>query len=170
MEGYSMHLEGIKKQVSENFERILIEDAEGVGMLNANASFQLAKPYITADYVYLLDDDDYLIDADFTQDIERIARTFKPDIIFVKNNIINGLHDNTYPTKRVWLGSPKRGEIGGSCFIVKNWLFQKYIHLFAQPSFGDFHFIDGIMKNESTVNYWHDKLVMRTYKVSHGGV
>lgn len=164
---FTEHLKYIEKQSLKNFQQIFIVDKVGQGMLAANTSLQLATEHIKSNYVYLLDDDDLLVDKDFVIRIRSIIELKKPDIIFVKAFIETSHPDKIFPHTNCWRKWPKddkklRGHIGGGCFIVTKELYEKYIHHFALSSFGDWNFITNIMKDDSLNVYWLDKIVVES--------
>jgi hypothetical protein len=164
---FKNHTESIKKLKSFDFEQIFIVDPVGYGMLEANTSFQYVKDQIKGEWVYLLDDDDFLTDPNFVGILKENHEDV--DVIFFKNKILTGDGDQIYPKPDSWESRvPKRGQIGGSCFAVRRWVYDKYIHYFAKPSFGDWYFITEVLKDENVKCKWVDKLMFETGRVSHG--
>lgn len=166
---FAQHKASIAALTSTDYEQVFIIDRIGHGMLAANRSFAQANPF--GKYVYLLDDDDYLTRPDFIQ-LVASAKTEggnDPDVIFFKNKILTGDGDQLYPKPQSWqTRQPKRGQIGGSCFVVKRWVFDLYIHHFGHPSFGDWHFITRVLADDAVRCVWVDELIMQTGKVSRG--
>lgn len=163
---FEQHRNSITSLNSDDFQQIYIIDNKKVGMLNANAAFQLAKKHIEGEYVLLLDDDDFITEPNII-DILKSYKQF--DTMFIKAKILTGDGDEIYPKAQSW-GSrkPMRGQIGGSCFIVKKEIYCKYIHHFALPSFGDWNFITEVLKDENITFALINKLMVETGKVSHG--
>lgn len=162
--GLTKNQQSINSLTDKDFEQVFIEDEIGYGMLEANTSFQYVKNIIKGEYVYLLDDDDFIVEPRM---IEELKKYKSYDVIFVKNKILTGDGDQLYPKKSIWKGTPKRGTIGGSCFVVKKEIYKKYISHFAKPSFGDFDFITAVLSDKPKCA-WLDLLVMETGKVSRG--
>lgn len=163
--GIEFNQGGIAIQVKRNFEQVFIEDHKGMGMLEANRSFQYVSDMIRGEYVHLLDDDDYYTNPVFTQRMEELATT-KPDIILFKMKIFTGDGDNIYPKPDCWGDIPKIARIGGSCFIVRRDVYQKHIHQFGIRRCGDFNFLKSVWTDSPRV-IWHDEMMCEA-KPSYG--
>ena len=163
---FEQHVQSLKN-IGTDFEQIFIVDPFGHGMLSANASFQHVKELIRGQFVYLLDDDDFITDNHFIEMLKENA--LHTDIIFFKNKILNGDGDQIFPKPDSWQSlTPKLNQIGGSCFAFRKWIFDKYIHHFAHTSCGDWHFITEVLKDELVKTKWMDRLMFETGKVSSG--
>lgn len=167
--GLYANLASIESLIDKDLEQIFINDPVGLGMLSANTSFSNpeTRRLIDGRYVYLLDDDDFIINPNFITDLKTIANTFNPDVIFFRMTIKNGMNDDDYPTKQCWGNKPMIAHIGGSCFVVKKEVWLKYIHNFAHARCGDFQFINSVWESGVT-NYWMDILCAETGRVSRG--
>ncbi len=160
------HVDSVKT-LSLDYEEILIVDPAGYGMLEANKSFQYVADEIEGEYVYLLDDDDFIVNKNFIQILKELGN--RADVIFFKMKILTGDGDQIYPKPQSWkTRQPKRGQIGGSCFVVKKWVYQKYITNFAHPSFGDWNFITEVLKDSKVKTEWINVMMAETGKVSRG--
>lgn len=157
-QGFALNQASIKK-LKGSFEQIFIKDKAGLGMFAANSSFQLAVPHIRGQWVYLLDDDDYMVDPDIIQKIKKS----KADVVVVRALI----KSTVYPPNALWEKRPKRAGIGGGCVFVRREHFIKYISHFTHERMGDFEFIDCLFSANLKVE-WMDRLVVKTFKVSHG--
>lgn len=164
---FKNHMRSISNLIL-NYEQIIIEDDKKLGMLAANTSFQFVNDLIDGQYIHLLDDDDFYTNKDFIQEIKKASQGL-PDIIFFKMKILTGDGDEIYPKQTSWNSrEPKRGQIGGSCFVVRKWVYDKYIHNFAHPSFGDWNFITQVLKDKAVKAKWIDIKMCETGKVSRG--
>ena len=162
------HQHSIRNLYSLSREQIFIEDYLKQGMLAANTSFQFVTDMIEGQYIHLLDDDDFYTDYNFIEKLQGIANGY-PDVIVFKMKILTGDGDEIYPKPDSWKSrEPKRGQIGGSCFFVRKCVYAKYIHLFAQPSFGDWHFISAVLADKALTVKWIDTVMCETGKVSRG--
>jgi hypothetical protein len=164
---FEQHLHSLKN-IGSDFEQIFIKDYTGQGMLSANASFQYVQDLIQGEFVFLLDDDDFITDDCFIEVLKENAKD--TDVIFFKNKIHTGDGDEVYPKPESWESrTPKRSQIGGSCFVIRKWIYDKYIHHFAHPVCGDWHFITEVLKEETIKTKWVNRMMFETGKVSHGG-
>ena len=67
----------------------------------------------------------------------------------------------------MWGKEIKACHIGGMCFAVKREIFDKVMCYYDQPSMGDFHFIDAVIKSGASV-YWLDEFQAETFRVGRG--
>lgn len=168
--GLSANKASIVSLTDKDVEQIFITDHIGVGMLEANRSFSKSevKCLIDGEYVFLLDDDDFIVNKNMVNELKKIHSQFNPDVIFFRMIIKNNMNNNYYPTdKDCWGIRPVIARIGGSCFVVKKEIYMKYIHHFALPRCGDFAFINEVF-NSGASCYWHNVLMCETGKVSRG--
>lgn len=164
--GLSKNLESINSLIDKDFEQVFIEDNIGIGMLEANMSFQKINP--SGKYVFLLDDDDFITNPNMIGLLKSVYRSHNPDVIFFRMTIKNNMNNNYYPTDELcWGNKPIIARIGGSCFVVKREIYNKFIHHFAHARCGDFYFIDAVFNSGASV-YWLDVKMCETGKVSRG--
>jgi hypothetical protein len=149
-------------QTDKDFEHILLKDMIGQGIGGANCFFYKTRDLPKGEYIFMLDDDNFVAYADFIKDIKEIAAKESPDIIyFKKRQIIE------YPTFKSWGKGPVMDHIDTSCFCVKREIFEKYIIEFCQPKKGDYFFLQAAHFNAKKV-YWFDKLTNLAYRISSG--
>lgn len=164
--GLSKNQASVKSLTDQDYEQIFITDDIGKGLYEANRSFQDVSP--NGKLVYLLDDDDFIVNPDMITELKQIVKEHDPDVIFFRMIIKNNMNGNYYPTSEIcWGVKPVIARIGGSCFVVKNDIYKKFIHNFAHARCGDFHFINAVFESGAKC-YWHDKLMCETGRVSHG--
>lgn len=163
---FQQHLESVERFTSTNYEQVFIIDRIGVGMLNANKSFQFAKP--RGRWVHLCDDDDFYTDPNFVEEVEKLDKA-GVDVGIFKCKILTGDGDEMYPKPESWnTRAPKRGQIGGSCIVFRRWVYDRYMHTFSLPSFGDWNFITRVLADPKVKAVWVDKKIVETGKVSRG--
>ena len=166
-EAYGAHKESIKRLESKDFEELMIIDSVGYGVHEANRSLSEAIGRVSGDYVYLLDDDNFLLNPKMIDSLKKVSKKHNPDVIIFRAYIRNGKYDDIYPTSHVWRKEIKACHIGGICFAVKREIFDKFIYYYDQPSMGDFHFIDAVIKSGASV-YWLDEFQAETFRVGRG--
>lgn len=143
-------------QSDKDYDHILLIDDIGRGYHFANKQFYANRQRVTGDYVFLLDDDDYLVYSDFIKSIKQIVNTHSPDVIMLKMQT----QAHIFPTPDVWRKKPILGSIGTSCFCVANPVYQKHIKAFGTRSCGDINFIRSVFKDTYKI-YWFDKIIAR---------
>lgn len=134
----------------------MINDKIGAGIWWANQQIMHAADLIKGQYVFVLDDDDFLICDSFIAELKDLIENASspPDIIFVKGYIDLRL----MPLR--WELPPQRGGIGAPNFIVKNNVFKRHAKAWNIDRAGDAHFIESVWTEAPNYNIkWWDKLV-----------
>ena len=146
----------VKKQTSQDYEHVFLVDNIGRGYAYANSLFYLHREKVKGEFVFLLDDDDYVTEPNFISHIKAIVIGESPDVIMVKMQT----EAHIFPLKNVWKKVPISGSIGTSCFVVSNKVYQRHIKAFWQNCGGDYHFIKEVFKHNYKV-FWFDKIITR---------
>ena len=169
--GLSANLNSVAELTSDSYEHIFLNDQKGLGRPMANISFSLVVPDVKGQYVFLLDDDDFLVNKNMIEELQQIVEgnATRVDVIVFRNIIKNGSFDNYYPSPECWASKvPKIAHIGGSCFVCRTEVFKEFVMHFGRPACGDFHMLDAMYKSNKLNWYWHDSLMMETGVVSRG--
>lgn len=169
-EGFKRN-QGAMNKLSGTWEQIFIKDKTGKGLHYANMSFMLASPFISGEYVYMIDDDDFINNPNMIPILKDISEKHNPDVIVFRMTIKNGAFNNHYPSPKCWREKkPLQAHIGGSCFVVKRDLWKQNIHHFGKPRFGDYFFLEALWRITPRIkSYWCDVLMAETGgKPSHG--
>ena len=146
-----LNRDSLQQQTDPDFEQIIVEDAGMKGYLWANTQiFQIADR-LNGQYVYVLDDDDCLIDNDFIKKLKYLieAQIAAPEVIICKGYIDFKL----FPT--IWSQPIARGQIGSPNFIVRNDIFQKNAIHWIHDRAGDFNFISSCGSHEDFL-WWNE--------------
>ena len=169
-EGFRRNEQSVDSLKNKSWEHILIIDQKGAGVYYANMSFVLAIQAVKGEYVFMLDDDDFINNPDMIDELMKDTES-KPDIVLFKMEIKNGNFNNIYPSPECWQSrKPKIAHIGTSCFAVRRDIWAKYIHHFGHPRCGDYRFLEAIWNGENNLkSIWLDVLMSETGgKPSHG--
>jgi len=143
------------QQTDPDFEQIIIDDTAERGYLYANLKIFKIADKLHGRYIYILDDDDYLIENNFIKDFKQLVSSQSPEPTVI---ICKGFIDEK-PFPKVWQAPIHRGQIGSPNFIVRNDVFQINAIHWVQERAGDFHFISACGKHENF--YWWDKIVFK---------
>ena len=155
----------VRKQTRYDYERVLLVDKTGIGINAADARMAAEAPaLINGDYVYILDDDDLLIDNQFVDHIHAIAQAHDPDIIMVRSD--NG-RLGILPSAAVWEKKPQPGRVSVLNYVVKAEIWKRHAPAFAThpTDAGDAMFIVELFRHDYSV-YWLDLVVAMTGPVS----
>jgi len=121
----------------------------------ANSQIHENRDKLSGKWIYVLDDDDWLIYPRFIEDLKKIDKNNNPDVVICKGYI----GPNLYPSEGYWERRPLRATIGSPNFIVKTNFFLKYSFEWCRPKAADFFFINTVYQNAAT--YWWDKIVFK---------
>jgi hypothetical protein len=135
-------------------EHVMIHDQGGHGMHWANKQIFEHSWKVHGQYIYILDDDGFLLYDDFIADFKKLLINLdkEPDVIFCKGWIINKL----FPTN--WKEMPERRGIGAPNFIIKYETFLEHAFTWDTPRAGDYQFITSVLKQNPKI-YWWDKIL-----------
>lgn len=152
-------------QIDPDYEHIIIVDTEGKGLYEANKSLAENKHRVRGQYVFILDDDDYVSSRYFIRHLKNIVNQHKVDIILFK--AYRKPFSQVLPSRRVWGKRPILGDIGSCCFVVRRAIWQKHIHEFGRPKHGDYHFIKALFDKKYSL-YWVSKVMIMIPTIGGG--
>lgn len=153
----------VAAQTDRDLEQVLVTDDEKRGLVWADANLASAKNLIRGEYVYVLDDDDYLVDAEFVAKAKEAAREHEPGIIFVRMRRLP-FWGKVLPCEATWGRPPSLGYIGSPCFVVKRELWVEHIEAWGQPAHGDYYFITKVYNTGCAV-VWLDRVVAEVDRI-----
>jgi len=156
--------ETLRVQTDQDFEHLILVDKVGVGIELANQSFDRCKHYVNGTYVYILDDDDEIVDHRFIQDLKELVQEIQYDVVMVRMSRLGEI----YPPNSFWKQPPTLARIGTPNFIVRAPVWKKHIKKFRNPrggGGGDFFFITSLFENEDLTFYWWDRIVTNVYQI-----
>jgi glycosyltransferase involved in cell wall biosynthesis len=148
-------------QTDPDVEHIILHDPIGRGVGASYLSLRGLFPH--GEYVYLLDDDDYLIEPEFVEVLKRYAKALEsPDVIYVQMNVSGTIMPE-------WEEGLQRGRIACSCFAIRREVWLEHVNDFINDYSADFYFIHAIsicgrMHSEAHLNM----IASQVGKVSHG--
>jgi len=152
-------------QIDPDYEHIVIVDAVGRGLHAANKSLAENKHRMKGQYVFILDDDNYVSDRYFIKHLKNVVSQHPVDIVLFMAH--RKPFSQTLPSKRVWGKQPILGEIDSCCFVVKRAIWQKHIHEFGKPKHGDYHFIKALF-DKGYSKYWLSKTMVMIPTIGGG--
>lgn len=160
----------VAAQSDQRLEHIFIRSA-GQSVVEANQSFHRVFSLIHGQYVFILDDDDYLFDPDFVSQARQLAQAEACDVIMVKERRLPmGEHlpkGDILPSAAHWLKPPILGQVSASNYIVKRDLWLEHIEVFGQHGYGgDYYFIKKLFDLGCAI-CWLDIIAVET---SHVGL
>lgn len=146
----------INRQTCKDYEHFLIVDRYRQGKHWANAQIYNYRHTYKGKYISILDDDDYLTDALFIENLKMIAEEYNPDVIFCKGKLYNCRGEFTMP--KTWKMRPMRGCVASPNFIVKKGLFVQHAHKWDVSAAGDYNFINAVFDSHPEVFWWDNEV------------
>jgi len=145
----------------------ILVDEVGRGVPWANRQLAVYAPQVEGDYVWILDDDDMCIYPKLVTDVNRIVKQHAPDLIMLRADC--GSRHGILPSDAQWGQPPRLYRISMSSFIVRRAVWQAHADAFPADLAGDYVFISAVYAATPPDKiYWHDVVVMRISRQSHG--
>jgi GT2 family glycosyltransferase len=153
-----------QRQTDPDYEHILHPDPVGIGIAGVHQRIAEIAPRLGGQYVYLLNDDDVLVDDHLIADLKVIARDADPDVIMVRV----AWDGRVIPEDDCWRREPRMGHVGSSTYVVRREVFQRFAAEFRPVYEGDYWFIRAIWDAGCSF-YWHDVVAVATPHGSNHG-
>jgi hypothetical protein len=155
VEWLEINKKSIDSQIDSDYEHIILEDRVGIGSHKANLMFEQNKDIVKGEYVFMLDDDDFLVTNDFISDMKKIAKeNNNPQVIFIQMTLGGRLIPSEFSWKTERM---EKNHIGTSCFVMRRDIWLENIHMFSESQTGDFNFINHVY-NKKPIVYWQEKI------------
>jgi glycosyltransferase involved in cell wall biosynthesis len=131
-------------QTCQDFQQELLEDTKGLGA--GGSGILLQKKIVKGDYVWVLDDDDYIIDPEFIQKLkDKTATEIKPDVIICYAQRFGKIFPDRLPLEL--------GHCGGINIVVSKSIWMKHRKDWSTRYEGDWDFINAVMKDNPNICY-----------------
>lgn len=159
-------MSSLREITDKDFSQVVIHSDFREDIPRANRLFYEYRHRVVGDYVFILDDDDYLGNNSLVEDMKKIVEEQgSPDIIFIRMF----LRGELYPPNDVWESKELiPGSLGSSCFVMENSLWQDSVDQFkTTESPGDYNFINAAFSKAKNV-YWHDKAYANALQLNRG--
>jgi glycosyltransferase involved in cell wall biosynthesis len=150
-------INSVISQTVPDFEHLIINDEVGEGLHWANRQIVECATKVRGGYIYILDDDDYIISPYFIKELKILLENLypsRPDLIIC----CGILNEEFFP--KIWKKPVERGKIAAPNLITKRSVFEQYAQNWDQPKAGDFKFVEAIFKSDPKI-YWWDYNVFR---------
>lgn len=144
----------------------ILRDEQGMGVAAANARLADCTP--TAEYVWVLDDDDVCIYEDLVADLRGIVALHgKVPAVIVRMD--HGAPLGVLPKDWDWQQPPQEAGIGCSGMITRRDVWLRHRHAWASGRYAsDFDFIWSVWATWQRAIVWHDIIASRCQRISRG--
>jgi hypothetical protein len=155
-------------QTCQDYQHLIITDDSSYNVHEADKLFHLHRDSVKGKFVHMLDDDDFLVDNRFIEDIREIVRKHDPDVIITKMERAIPSFNDTLPPNDLWGKRPVAGKIGAPCLIVRASIWYEHCSLFGWPTrgHGD-HCLIATLWDKGYRFYWTDRVAVRVDQIGH---
>lgn len=160
-----INIKSLLAQTDWDIEQIYILDKNQRGIVWANCQLGMHAGRADGRYVYILDDDCKLIDAQFVTQLREVV-VDEPDLVMVRS-YRRQLPINELPT--VWGDKSliKQRTTNCLCYVVRGDLYRKHSIGFGEPVCGDWHFLKRLLRRGAEP-VWLDRFVAETQQLGRG--
>lgn len=142
-------IDSVLNQTDPDFEHIIVPDEIGHGIHWANRQITEQAYKLNGQYVYILDDDDYVVTSDFIKDFRILLENIDSSDVIICCGTLNG---ERYP--KFWKEPLVRGGIAAPNFICRQAVFNRYAKFWDAPRAGDASFIQAVNKAGHKIFWW----------------
>jgi len=154
-------VQSVAHQTDPDVEQIIIHDPVGRGVGWSYLNLHHVAP--RGQYVFILDDDDYLINDCFIEALKQCALEHdSPDVIYVQMDVSGTIMPDFSEGLR-------RGWIACSCFAVRREVWLEHVKDFIDDYSADFYFIAAVhhCSRQHTIAHL-DMIASKVGRVSNG--
>lgn len=164
---FARNCESVDMQTDQDIQHLILVDRAGRGIREANRRFNARKDLVEGEWVYILDDDNYLIDPTFVAEIRRISNERAAELIMVKGRWPNGLIlPKPWNRRKV----PHLCKVDSANFVVKVDPWRSCIHLFGVDERGGDHRVLAALFDRGLKVHWFDRIVFQVSQVGKGKI
>lgn len=155
----SKHSLSLLTQSCSELEHIILTDSKRSGLLAANQALAKAVDLLSGEYVFIMDDDNRMVDADL---VRVLKENSGPDVLLFKTKV----GDRVIPERDLFGKMLIRKHIDSHCYAVKRDIWIKYIKAFGVARAGDFFFIKEVLEHVDSVK-WIDIVACETMMIGN---
>jgi hypothetical protein len=135
-------------------EQVILYDETGMGIGRSHREIARRANEYHGDYVYVLDDDDWLCRPTFAAELAAIIECAgRPDVVMVRLDHMGRL----LPSAETWGRAPVCGHIGFACYILRRDVFMAHCDALTERYEGDYDLIAAVWGTNPRV-VWHDEV------------
>lgn len=132
----------VEAQSCPDWEQVIVRDEVGIGIGGMFGEIERHTDELHGEYVYVLQDDDVIVDSEFVGGLKRFAdEQGMPDVVIVRSR------KGPLDLPMVWEAAPAMGMIDLANYVVRRDVFVRFAGCFGQRYAGDFDFIDAVWRS-----------------------
>lgn len=166
------NIRSVKAQTCQDIEQVFIVDRERNGIQAADRALAENKDRMHGEYSFILDDDCWLINDDFVQELKVfVCQEKNPAVVMFKSKRPPGppSTQTVFPTKEVWESRvPLHGTTNCLCYAIRTPVWKMWIEYFGvKPWGGDWHFLEQVIKDGNRLT-WLDTFSGESRQLGRG--
>ena len=142
--------DSLAKQTCQDFQQELLNDTKGLGA--GGSGMLLQKKAIKGDYVWVLDDDDYIIDPEFIQKLKDKIESIQPDVIICYAKRFGKIMPDLLPLELA--------HCTGINIVVSKAVWMKHRKDWSTRYEGDWDFINAVIQDNPKIEYIKEPMLM----------
>jgi hypothetical protein len=155
------NIESVQAQTDQDLEQVFVIDNKKRGLAWANSAFWENKHRVLGQYVFMLDDDNFLLNNFFVERLKALVATYDkpPGAVLVR---AVRAYDVDVPPRQIWNldweggERPKKWVGNGRCVVTRADLWKECVDAYRGgirgewTSGGDWHFVTALIKTGAT--------------------
>ena len=162
----------VQAQSDPDYQQVFLSGDEESGIDGFHRRLGDEQHRYSGRYIYILPDDDLLVDPEFIAGLKRACFLWDPDVVMVR---ADKRELGVLPDEQVWGGQPVHGHVDILNYVVRAEVWKRHSASFAKTEYpyydgayaGDCSFIRDVFASGATV-WWWDHLVARSQRISRG--
>ena len=154
----------LARQTDPDYEVILIVDDVGRGVPWANKQLAAVAPRIKGRYVFVLDDDDEIVDDTLIMSVKLCVGATGADLIIHK---MDHGPAGIFPDAEYWGKRPVLGHFGMSAAVMSASLYRTAITKIQERRAGDIYYYQALYDHATRIE-WEDRVISRVQRISWG--
>ncbi len=140
----------VRAQTDQDLQHLVIEDTVGIGIDGMYRQVQEHAGRVRGNYVYMLQDDDVLSDAEVVADFKAFVGRRWPEVVICQ--ILIG--KRALPPETAWGVAPRLGKIDLGCYFVRADVWKRHARDFGPRYEGDYDFIAALWREGYRFDWW----------------
>lgn len=140
----------VRQQLDQDLQHLIIEDFVGIGIVEMFRQVSWHAARVQGMYVYMLQDDDALLDERVVGDFKEFVGRKWPPVVICKVHI--GRRE--FPPDAVWEQEPQIRKIDMGSYFVRADVWKRHACDFGQRYEGDFDFIYKLWEDGYDFAWW----------------
>jgi hypothetical protein len=129
-----INMASLDAQTDKGIEQIFIIDRVGRGIVWANQQLYAHRNRARGRYVYILDDDNRLVDKDLVAELRRAAMLWRDPDVFVVKGLRPTSNVRVFPDDQAWrTNTLRKATTNAHCYVVKANVWKMHIKSFGYP-------------------------------------